>query len=146
MVGKGPLYYAIWGYVISHFLPDAKVGAQVELNAKVISFLIGGCSEEEVGGVIQQMCDPDPESRSGEMEGRKLVRLGPFDYQVVNGMKYRAIRNEEKRRQQNREAQERFRSKRKKETPVTTQEKQDAKTFKRIHMENSGPNQQFPEL
>ena len=41
------------------------------------------------------------------------MKLGEYDYEVVNGAKYRWIMNEEKRREQNRVAQEKFRAKKK---------------------------------
>lgn len=111
MVGMGPLAFAVWGYVIANMVPDEEVGAQVELNPVVLSVVIGKTSPGEIEDVIKTFCSPDPKSRTPDKEGRKLVQLSHFDYQVVNGKKYRDIRDQEKRRQQNREAQERFRKK-----------------------------------
>ena len=116
MRGRGSCFFAVWGYVISHFVPDRKTGAQVELNAEIIGFLIGE-KVENVQVAIAQMCAPDPKSRSKEREGRKLVKLGEYTYQVVNGEKYRAMRDEEKRREQNRESQRKHRDKNEPQTP-----------------------------
>ena len=111
MVGKGALFFAVWGYVISHFVPDRTHGAWVELNPTILATILGE-SEEAIRQTVHEMCEPDEQSRSQSEEGRKLVQLGPFAYRVVNGAKYREIRDEESRRDQNREAQKRHRSKR----------------------------------
>lgn len=112
MVGAGAIVFAVWGYVIANARPDADVGTQVELNPKLLASILG----EQVGavqGAIEKLCAPDPDSRSKEEEGRRLVRLGQFDYRVVNGAKYRQIRDEEQRRQANREYQRKHRAKKK---------------------------------
>ncbi len=90
--------FAVWGYVIANMREDKEVGAQVELNPKLLHAIIG---EEQtvIEEVIERLCAPDEESRSKEEDGRRLVRLGQFDYRVVNGAKYMAIRNEEDRRE-----------------------------------------------
>ncbi len=118
MVGAGALYFAVWGYVISHARPDATVGTQVELNPIILKTIIGDVQVADIEAVISRMCLPDPKSRTKDQEGRKLVKLGEFDYQVVNGAKYRAIRDQEKRRTQNREAQARYREKKAAENSV----------------------------
>lgn len=110
MIGKGSCFFAVWGYVLSHFVPDREMGAQVELNPKLIAFVLGE-DLVKVEAAIGEMCEPDSKSRSKEKQGRKLVKVGEYAYQVVNGEKYRAIRDEEKRRSQNREAQAKFRKK-----------------------------------
>ncbi len=108
MIGAGAVAFAVMGYVISHMKPDASVGMQVELNPKLLSFVIGE-SEELIDGAIKFLCAPDKASRTPDEEGRRLIQLGPFSYRVVNGLKYDSIKNEEDRRRQNREAQARFR-------------------------------------
>lgn len=109
MVGMGPLAFAVWGYVIANMVPDKTVGAQVELNPEILNTVIGKTTTKEIESVIQRFCSPDPKSRTPDLEGRKLVQLGHFDYQVVNGKMYQDIKDQEKRREQNRSAQERFR-------------------------------------
>ena len=55
---------------------------------------------------------PDSESRSPENEGRRIVRLDEhrdWGWNIVNYGKYRAIRNEDDRREQNRIAQKKWR-------------------------------------
>lgn len=123
MIGKGALYFAVWGYVISHFVPSKKLGATVELNPKLIALLLGE-DADRVAAVISDMCGPDPESNTPDEEGRKLVQLGHYEYRVVNGAKYRAVRDHEERKAQVREAQRRFREKEKSEDlPDGTQKK-----------------------
>jgi hypothetical protein len=82
----------------------------VELNAEVVAFLIGE-KLEVVQAQIERMCSEDPKSRTKAEGGRRLIKKGEFEYWVVNGDKYRAIRDEESRRQQNVEAQRRHREK-----------------------------------
>ena len=110
MVGAGAPVFAVWAYVVANQKPDRNVGAQVELNPKLLSFVIGE-PEESIRAAIDFLCSADPNSRTPNKDGRRLVKLGTFDYQVVNGAKYMAIRDEEKRRQQNRTAQRTFRAK-----------------------------------
>lgn len=101
MVGSGALTFAVMGYVIANMKPDKDVGAQVELNPKIMATIFGE-QEQEVRDTIGVLCAPDAESRSKEEEGRRLVKVGQFDYRVVNGAKYTAIRDEESRREYNR--------------------------------------------
>jgi hypothetical protein len=92
MIGAGSAYFAVWGYIIAHMS-----GAWVELNPQIIAFVLGE-KVEVVEEVLGRMQEPDSRSRSQEEGGRKLVKLGEYAYRVVNGMKYRSIRNEEARR------------------------------------------------
>jgi hypothetical protein len=110
MIGSGAIFFAVWDYVITEMRPDKVVGAQVELNPKLLAFIFGE-SEDDIEGAIRKMCDKDPESRTPDRDGRKLVKLGQFDYQVVNGAKYMDIRNEHERRASNRKRVEKFRKK-----------------------------------
>jgi hypothetical protein len=116
MVGAGAVAFAVLGYIIAKSEPDRIVGTQVELNPKLLALILGE-SEQAIRAVIEKFCSPDPSSRSTEEQGRKLVKVGTFSYKVVNGAKYRAIRDEEERRRQNREAQARYRTKLKKPDP-----------------------------
>lgn len=57
--------------------------------------------------------EPDPESRSAEMEGRRIVRLADhrsWGWQIVNYLQYRAIRDEQHRRDYMREYRRRRRA------------------------------------
>ena len=71
-----------------------------------------GLSQEAVRASILELEAPDPESRSPEEEGRRIVRVDEhraWGWRVVNFLKYRAIRDEDDRREQNRLAQEAWR-------------------------------------
>lgn len=108
MVGSGAVVFATMSYVIANMRPDRKNGAVVELNPKLLAFVLGE-SEKDVQAAIDLLCKPDKNSRSKEEHGRRLIQLGQFEYKVVNGAKYREIRNEEERRAQNAINQARFR-------------------------------------
>lgn len=103
----GPVSFAVWAYIIAH----AKPPGEVEANPRVVAALIG-CSPGEVDKVLQQFCQPDDLSRNQHHDGRRLLPLGPFTYEVTGWEKYQQIRNEEARREQNRQAQQRLRQKR----------------------------------
>jgi hypothetical protein len=109
MVGAGAVVFAVWGYVIAKQVPDKKVGSQVRLNPKLLAAILGE-ADKDVQKAIEFLCSPDPQSTTKENNGRRLIKVGEFDYQVVNGAKYRAIRDEETRRDQNRTAQRRHRA------------------------------------
>lgn len=108
MVGAGAIKFAVWGYVIANFQLDKEVGAQVDLNPKLLGMILGE-GEDDVEKAIEWLCRPDPNSRTKKEDGRRLVRMGQFSYQVVNGLEYNRMRNEEERRFQNRMAKRRSR-------------------------------------
>lgn len=75
-----------------------------------------GLSRERVELAITNLEAPDPESRSPEKDGRRIVKLDEhraWGWEVVNYAKYRDIKDAESRREQNRLAQERWRNKNK---------------------------------
>lgn len=75
-----------------------------------------GLTHEQVKAALLTLESPDPESRSPEREGRRIIRLDEhraWGWQVVNYEKYRAIRSEDDRREANRAAQERWRNRNK---------------------------------
>jgi hypothetical protein len=112
MVGAGALIFAVWGYVIAKHMPDREYGSTVTLNPKLLGPILGE-SPEDVEEAIEFLCSPDKGTTTPTADGRRLIKIAAFEYQVVNGAKYRAIRDEETRKQQNREAQARFRDKKK---------------------------------
>lgn len=109
MIGAGAIVFAVWGYVIAKQEPDREVGSQVRLNPVLLAAILGE-SEADIVEAIKYLCSPDPRSTTREAEGRRLISVGQFDYQVVNGAKYRSIRDGDERRMQNREAKRRQRS------------------------------------
>lgn len=113
-MGAGPVVFAVWGYVIAK-----AVDSQVELNPRLLAVLIG-TDEQSVREAIDYLCREDPESRSKENDGRRLVRLGQFSYSVTTHAAYRAIRHEDDRREYNRKKQAEYRQKKKDVPPCTT--------------------------
>lgn len=110
MVGAGAVNFAVFGYVIANHRPDRQLGATVELNPKLLAMILGE-PETTISEAIKFLCQPDPKSRSKGHEGRRLIQLGEYEYQVVNGAKYRQIRDEDARREQTRLAMRRLRAK-----------------------------------
>lgn len=83
-----------------------------------------GLPRNRVEAAIISLEAPDNESRSPEHEGRRIIRMDghrAWGWQIVNYGKYRAIRSEDDRREQNRAAQERFRNKSKQSKPRSAQ-------------------------
>jgi len=73
-----------------------------------------GLTEDVVSKAIRELMEPDERSRTEENEGRVLVPLSngrDWGWQIVNYDRYRAMRNEDDRRLQNRQAQARYRDK-----------------------------------
>lgn len=116
MVGKGAIVFALMGYVISN-MKCAWVGegraklvtkGTITLNATVLAAVLG----EAVGDVklgIEVLCSPDPESRTKEEEGRRLVKEGEFEYRVVNAPYYQNLKNKEDEREKSKIRQQHYR-------------------------------------
>ena len=90
----------------------------------------GGCSEEEVRAASAALEAPDPGSRSGEEEGRRVVAesvrtLGPMQYRVVNGYKYRMMPGEEKRKAGERKRSAKYYAKKKAEREAAEWDRHD---------------------
>lgn len=96
MYGAGPDVFAVWGYVIAN-----TYDSQVELNPKLLAASIG-TTPERIVTAITFLCAPDSISRSKNDDGRRLIREGEFAYRVPNFAAYRAVQNEEQRREYNR--------------------------------------------
>jgi len=99
--------------VFTNLLAHADSSGEVDIHPKAIAEEVGLCVEQ-VRDALDMLESPDEESRSPEMEGRRIVRLDEhraWGWRIVNYLKYRAIRNEEDRKEQNRAAQERWRTK-----------------------------------
>lgn len=99
--------------VFTNLLAHADVHGTVDIHPNAISDEVG-LSVEEVKAALIELEDIDPESRSPENEGRRIVRLDghrSWGWKIENYVKYRSIKNEDDRREQNREAQARWRNK-----------------------------------
>ena len=117
MYGAGAPVFSVMSYVIANMKPDSfkphlVTRFTVELNVKDLANRIGE-PEDTIQGAIEFLCSPDPNSRSEAEQGRRLLRVGAFEYLVVNGVRYHQIRNAEERRENNAERQRRFRAKKK---------------------------------
>lgn len=128
MVGSGSAMFAVWSYVITKMRPDKEVGAQVDINPKVLAFLLGE-QEPVVEDVVRRLCSPDPKSRSKDEDGRRLVQVGQFSYRVVNGAKYMSIRNAEEKRSNDRHRKRKERTLKKPEPTVERGQYNDGKNM-----------------
>lgn len=99
--------------VFTNLLAHCDSAGMVDKHFRAISEETG-LGIDAVRASIEILESPDPESRSPELNGARIVRMDEhraWGWRVVNYGKYRAIRNEEDRREQNRLAQQRFREK-----------------------------------
>jgi len=90
----------------------------VDIHPRAIAEEVG-ISVERVRAAIAELESEDHDSRSPEENGKRLVLLDKhrdWGWHIVNFLKYRSIRNEDERREQNRLAQERWRSKQSKQS------------------------------
>lgn len=75
-----------------------------------------GLTVAEVRAALLKLEEPESDSRSPEEEGRRIIRMDEhrdWGWRVVNYLKYRAIRDEDDRREQNRLAQAAWRERNK---------------------------------
>jgi 5-methylcytosine-specific restriction endonuclease McrA len=97
LFGSGPTVFAVWAYVISK-----AYDGHVELNPKLLAACIG-TEPEDIRKAIAFLCQPDPESRNSDEQGRRLVSVEGFQYYVPSWQKYHDIRNVNDRRDYMRE-------------------------------------------
>lgn len=108
MIGAGSHVFAVMGYVIAHWRPDKEVGGQVRLNPDLLCHIIGE-PIERINQAIDYLTAPDSKSTTPVEDGRRLIKIGQFDYRVVNAMKYHEIQSEEAKRESNRIRQQKHR-------------------------------------
>jgi hypothetical protein len=99
--------------VFTNLLAHADKEGVVDIHPRAIAEEVG-LTREQVQAAIDELEAPDPESRSPEEGGRRIVRVDQhraWGWKVVNYAKYRAIRSEDDRREQNRAAQATWRAK-----------------------------------
>lgn len=112
--------------VFTNLLAHADSVGEVDMHPRAIAEEVG-LSMEQVKSALDTLEAPDDESRTPDEGGRRIVRLDAhraWGWRVVNHAKYRAIRSEEDRREQNRAAQERWREKNKQSKPASAEPKQ----------------------
>jgi hypothetical protein len=121
LVGSGSHVFAVMGYVIAKQKPNREFGSVVRLNPLILAPIIGE-TKERIVAAIELLCAPDAKTTTPDEEGRRLVQIGPFDYRVVNGEKYRNMQNEKDRQEQFRQAKIRSRET-ERQSPVSKPEK-----------------------
>lgn len=84
LYGAGMHIFAVWGWILAH----KDENGLVEINPKLVADELGG-TVEQVEEAIGYLCASDPNSRSPEQEGRRLVKVSQFGYAVVNHARYR---------------------------------------------------------
>ena len=99
--------------VFTNLLANADADGHADIHPRVIADATG-LSLDNVMEALKTLESEDPDSRSPEMGGRRIVRLNDhrsWGWSIVNIAKYRAIKSDADRREQNRASQARFRSK-----------------------------------
>lgn len=99
--------------MFTNMLAHADKEGVVDIHPRAIAEEVG-LTRDEVQAAIDELEAPDEESRSPEEEGRRIVRIDAhraWGWRVVNYVKYRAIRSEDDRREQNRVSQAKWREK-----------------------------------
>lgn len=148
MVGAGSTVFAVWGYVIA----NCRSGI-IELNPRLLAMVLGD-TPEAVNKAVDFLCAPDPESRSKEHDGCRMISKGAFLYDVPNHSTYRKMLNEDERRAYFREKKREQRQKTKALTLDSPRRVQDMSTVS-THSESesegedpipSPPTPSVPEL
>lgn len=108
MVGSGLNVFAVWGYVIANTRQDGTV----EINPPIVAAVLG-CNVGEVTAALDVLTSPDPDSRSKKEEGRRLIQQAAFLYSVPTYADYRAIRDDDGRKEYMRQYMQGYRDKKK---------------------------------
>ena len=101
--------------VFTNLLAHCDKTGSCDIHPRAIAEEVG-LTIDQVRAALDVLEAPDEESRSPEESGRRIIRLDEhraWGWRVVNYLKYRAIRDEDDRREQNRISQERWRNKNK---------------------------------
>lgn len=106
MYGAGPEVFSIWSYVISH-----TVNSRVEINPIAVAPKIG-MPVEAVKKALEFLEKKDPDSRSKDCEGRRMVKEGQFSYFIPNHRVYLMIKKPEDLRKYNAQKKRESREKR----------------------------------
>jgi hypothetical protein len=111
--------------VFTNLLAHCDKNGVADIHPRAIAEEVG-LTVEQVRTALDDLEAPDMESRSPEEEGRRIKRMDEhraWGWFVVNYAKYRAIRDEDDRREQNRLAQERWRERNKAKSADASQDK-----------------------
>ena len=123
MVGAGVYVFAVWDYCITK-----NRSGIVELNPKLLAFVLDGDTDgskrsaEHIESAIEYLTRPDPESRSKEDEGRRLVKEGAFQYRMVNWAAYDGLKSLAEQREYNRRKQAEYRAKKRGNGSISQEE------------------------
>lgn len=109
MMGAGPVVFSVWPWVCAH----AGATGELEINPRLVAAHIGA-TVDEVRDALEYLQQPDPESRSEALEGRRLVHVQAFTYQIVNHEHWRGKRSADERREYNRQKQREHRERKRK--------------------------------
>lgn len=135
--------------VFTNLLAHADSSGWADIHPRAISEEVG-LTLEEVQAALVELESPDPESRSPEEGGRRIVRMNEhraWGWIIVNYGKYRSIRSEEDRREQNRVAQEKWRNKNKPRKPESAHTEAEAYTEAEAKKKKQSPDVDlFPEI
>lgn len=99
--------------VFTYMLATCDIAGIVDTHFSAIASDTG-LTDDQVRKACEWLEKPDPDSRSPDEGGRRIVRVDDhrtWGWRIVNYAKYRAMRNEDDRREQNRQAQARRRAK-----------------------------------
>lgn len=105
MAGAGGTVFAVWAYILAHADRDGSV----ELNPRMVSASIGD-DPSQVVSAIKYLSSPDPDSRTENEEGRRIVKTGQFVYEIVNYLEYATLRSSDEIRENNRRKQAEYRA------------------------------------
>lgn len=106
--------------VFTNLLAHCDSDGFVDIHPRAIADEVG-LPVDAVRSALDRLEAPDPESRTPDEGGRRIVRVSDhraWGWNVVNYAKYRAIRNEDDRRSANREAVARHRAKKRAEQSI----------------------------
>ena len=108
--------------VFTNLLAHADKMGHVDIHPRAIAEEVG-LTVEQVRAALDELEAPDAESRSPEEDGRRIIRLDAhraWGWAVVNYIKYRAIKSEDDRREQNRASQQVWRDKHKQPSAIVS--------------------------
>ena len=114
--------------VFTNLLAHADAAGWADIHPRAIAEEVG-LTVEQVQNALLELESPDPDSRSPEEDGRRIVKMDDhraWGWRIVNHGKYRSIRSEEDRREQNRIAQEKWRNKNKPRKPESAKAEAEA--------------------
>ncbi len=100
----------------------------VDIHPRAIAEEVG-LTVDQVRAALAELESPDEESRTPDEQGKRIVRMDEhraWGWRVVNHAKYREIKSEEDRREQNRLAQARTREKRKQASAHVSNDQQES--------------------